>query len=134
MNNHILHAGVNQILVFDHVITNLGNSYNNHNGNFIAPVSGTYVFSVTVMSRYHVNAHLRLVKNGQTVSYLYVSGSEAGYDTTSQTAVLLLQKGDDFCIQNIDSDKDLNGDHYSSFSGFLLQQDYSAGEVIVGKK
>ncbi|XP_045176620.2 cerebellin-1-like [Mercenaria mercenaria] len=133
ITNHVTHAGVNQTYVFDHAITNLGNAYNNHNGNFVAPVDGTYVFSVTLMSLYHVNAHAKFFKNGQPVSTLYVSGAEAGYDTTSQTIVLQLHKGDDISVHNIDVDVSMAGAHYSTFSGFLLQENYSSS-VVVGRK
>ncbi|XP_045198731.2 complement C1q-like protein 2 [Mercenaria mercenaria] len=133
LTNHLEHAGVQQTFVFDRIVTNLGHGYNNHSGNFIAPVSGTYVFSATLISLYHQSSHSQFTKNGQAVSYMYVSGAEAGYDTTSQTIVVQLHKGDDVCIHNIDADKSYHGAHYSTFSGFLLQQDFTE-QVVVGKK
>ncbi|XP_045176509.1 heavy metal-binding protein HIP-like [Mercenaria mercenaria] len=132
LSTDIQHAGVHQTYVFDHVITNLGSAYNNHNGNFVAPVSGTYVFSVTLLSVYHVNAHAQFLKNGQLVTRLYLSGVESGHDTASQTFVLQLHKGDDVCVHNLDLDASLGGSHYSSFAGFLLYEDYSSS-AIVGK-
>jgi hypothetical protein len=133
LSNKLQHAGVGQTFVFDRVVTNIANGYNNFNGNFIAPVSGTYIFSVTLISLYHISAHAQFVKNGSPVSYVYVSGSEAGYDTTSQTIVLELRKGDDIFIQNNDADKSYHGAHYSTFSGFLLHENVS-DQVDVGRK
>ncbi|XP_060556644.1 EMILIN-1-A-like isoform X2 [Ruditapes philippinarum] len=133
LSNQLQHAGVGQTFVFDRVVTNIANGYNNFNGNFIAPVSGTYVFSATLLSHYHNSAHAQFVKNGSPVSYMYVSGAEAGYDTSSQTIVLELLKGDDICISNNDADKSYNGDHYSTFSGFLLQPNVS-DQVVLGRK
>lgn len=121
---HIEHAGAGQTFIFDKVVTNLGNGYNKLNGNFIAPVSGSYAFSATLISLYHISAHSQFMKNGISVSYMFVSGEEAGYDTTSQTIVLELQKGDDIFIRNIDAGAAYHGSHYSTFSGFLLQQSY----------
>jgi hypothetical protein len=64
------------------------------NRNFVAPVSGTYILSATLFSIYHKSVHSQLVKNGSPVSFMFVSGAEAGYDTSSQTIVLELRKGD----------------------------------------
>jgi hypothetical protein len=47
------HAGVGQTFDFDRVVTNVGNCYNNLNGNFVA---------LYPLSRYHNNAHDKLVK------------------------------------------------------------------------
>ncbi|XP_060558115.1 uncharacterized protein LOC132718432 [Ruditapes philippinarum] len=130
ITNHVTHAGAHQTFVFDNAITNLGSAYNSHNGNFVAPLDGTYVFSVTLMSLYHANAHVMFYKNGQPVSRLYVSGGEAGYDTTSQTIILQLTKGDDVCVQNIDLDVSMAGANYSTFAGFLLQEGIPATVVL----
>ncbi|XP_045211121.2 uncharacterized protein LOC123562559 [Mercenaria mercenaria] len=133
LTNHLEHVGVQQTFVFDHVVTNLGHSYNSYNGNFIIPVSGTYVFSATLVSEHHYSSHSHFTVNGQAISFMYVSGSEAGFDTTSQMIVVKLQKGDDVCIRNIDAHKSYLGGHYNTFSGFLLRQDVSE-TVVVGKK
>ena len=132
MNKHSEHAGMHQNFVFDTVVTNVGNGYNSHLGSFVAPVSGTYVFSTTLVSFYHINSHAQFVKNGQAVTTLFVSGVESGHDTASQTIVLQLQKGDDVTVQNLDTDTSFLGSSYSIFSGFLLFNDYSSS-VIVGK-
>ncbi|XP_045176803.2 uncharacterized protein LOC123537227 [Mercenaria mercenaria] len=131
-NHHIEHAGVNQNIIFDHVITNLGNAYNKYAGDFKAPVSGTYVFSVTLMAYNTQSTHYRIAKNGTVMGNLYLHGKDGSDATSAMTAVLQLQQGDDVSIQNLDADKNLHGYAYSTFSGFLLQQDYSS-TAIVGK-
>ncbi|XP_060575872.1 uncharacterized protein LOC132733278 isoform X2 [Ruditapes philippinarum] len=130
--HHIAHAGTNQTIVFDDVITNLGNAYSKFAGDFRAPVGGTYVFSVTLMAYAANSAHYRFVKNGITVGNIYVGGKEGPYATSAMTTVLDLQQGDDVSIQNIDSDKNLHGYAYSVFSGFLLQQHF-VNQAVVGK-
>ncbi|XP_045175972.2 complement C1q-like protein 2 [Mercenaria mercenaria] len=132
MGSHLDHAGIHQTFIFEIVVTNVGNAYNNHLGVFVAPVAGTYVFSTTLVSSYHVNAHAQFVKNGKAITTMFVSGGESGHDTTSQTIVLQLQKGDDVSVQNLDSDKSFYGSSHSTFSGFLLQEDYTSS-VVVGK-
>ncbi|XP_053380337.1 heavy metal-binding protein HIP-like [Mercenaria mercenaria] len=71
LSQHLNHAGAHQSITFDNVVTNIGNAYNSHFGSFTAPVSGTYVFSVTLFSMYHSNYHAQFVKNGQGITWLY---------------------------------------------------------------
>ncbi|XP_053380336.1 uncharacterized protein LOC128548847 [Mercenaria mercenaria] len=133
LSQHLPHMGAHQPITFDNVITNIGNAYNSHLGSFIAPVSGTYVFSTTLFSIYKESYHAQFTKNGHAISTIYLSASEiSGYDTASQTIILELQKGDDVTVQNTDADKTVHGLNHSIFSGFLLQEDISSS-VIVGK-
>ncbi|XP_045169959.2 uncharacterized protein LOC123532568 [Mercenaria mercenaria] len=132
LGNHLHHLGASQNVVFDRVITNLGNAYNNHAGDFRAPVAGTYVFSVTLMAYSTHTTHYNLVQNGTTVANIYVRGLESPYASSSMTAVLQLKQGEDVAIRNVDTDQSLHGSYYSTFSGFLLNQDYSSS-AIVGK-
>ena len=125
-----LHVGVHQPVVFDNVITNIGNGYHSHVGTFIAPVSGTYVFSVTLMTGWNQAAGYEIVKNGSMISRIYNSVQTSGYNSGSQTFILQLKQNDDIVIQNSNSDKNNHGDHYSTFAGFLLRQHYQ--DVIVG--
>ena len=132
LGNHLQHLGANQNIAFDKVITNIGNGYSSHAGDFRAPVAGTYVFSVTLMAYGSTTAHYRFVKNSTNVANLYVRGAESPYASSSMTTVLELQQGEDVAIRNADTDKMLHGSYYSAFSGFLLNQDFS-NPAIVGK-
>lgn len=125
LSKHIEHAGINQPIVFDNIITNIGNAYNGHMGSFVAPVSGVYVFSTTLFSYPRMSFHASFVKNGQILTNVYIAGSESVYDTSAQTIVLHLQQGDNVCILNTDSDRSIYGYSYSIFSGFLLKEFYS---------
>lgn len=75
-DHYIEHAGDHQVIVFDNVVTNVGNAYNSHVGIFVAPVNGIYVFSVTLFSPASVSFHANIVKNGQILTWLYLSGFE----------------------------------------------------------
>ncbi|XP_045157568.2 uncharacterized protein LOC123523887 [Mercenaria mercenaria] len=132
LGSHLQHLGANQIIAFDQVVTNIGNAYNSHAGDFRAPVSGTYVFSVTLMAYASHATHYRFVQNGTTVARIYVRGTESPFASSSMTAVLQLKQGEDVAIRNVEADEYLHGDHYSTFCGFLLTQDYD-GLDIVGK-
>lgn len=41
------------ILIFDTVLVNMGNAYNNSTGRFKAPVPGVYIFTVVISSQGH---------------------------------------------------------------------------------
>ncbi|XP_053380342.1 uncharacterized protein LOC123562235 [Mercenaria mercenaria] len=132
LSQHLEHVGAHQAIAFDHVVTNIGNAYNSHFGSFVAPVSGTYVFSATLFCKYHTNYHAQFARNGQPITTMYMYGAESGHATTSQTIVLELQKGNDVSVQSSDVDRSVFGYNYSTFAGFLLQEDYSTS-TIVGK-
>ena len=50
LSDHAENLGADQNIAFENVITNVGDAYNSHAGVFIAPVSGIYVFSTSIMS------------------------------------------------------------------------------------
>ena len=116
----------NQDVVFDHVVTNVGNGYHGNHGLFVAPVSGLYVFSATVMAYLPGTTlqikHAKLVKNGQLLARLGQHGVGVWDSATTMIAVQL-QKGDDVAVQNSDyNNVTFWGDDYSTFSGFLLYE------------
>jgi len=123
--DHAESLGADQIIAFENVITNVGDAYNSHAGVFIAPVSGIYVFSTSIMSYRSTQSHYAFKRNDVVVTYMFYHGDALNaYDTTGSTVTLQLSKGDDVAVVNLDSDKDVNGSHYSSFTGFLLQESY----------
>ena len=131
LTNHAENLGANQNIAFDDVITDIGGAYNSHGGLFIAPVSGIYVFSTSIMSSIQTDSHFAFKRNGILITRMFYPGSSiGGFDTTSVTIVLKLAKGDDVAVVNLDSDKDIFGDHYSTFTGFLLQEIYDDSGVV----
>ena len=108
------------ILIFPHVISNIGNGYNPTSGKFTASKKGTYVFFVTVNTFGQNYIYLDIVHNGaskvRTMSY-----NTATYMTGTNMAVLELNKGDTVWVSRY------SGQSYYSlnvpittFSGFLL--------------
>ncbi|XP_060567974.1 complement C1q tumor necrosis factor-related protein 3-like [Ruditapes philippinarum] len=115
-------VGEKQDIVFNHVITNVGNAYNNHHGTFIAPVTGTYVFYFSLHSP---GARADLVLNGSAVANLYI-----GNDQASQLAILNVNAGDDVSVQNLVAGKQYWGSGYSTFSGFLLYEGTTSTQIV----
>ena len=133
LSDHAVNLGANQNIAFDNVITNVGNAYNSHAGVFIAPVSGIYVFSTSIMSYQNTRTHYAFERNGNIVMRLFYNGDELlAYDTTGSTITLQLSKCDDVAVVNGDLDNDVHGNHYSSITGFLLQEIYD-DTTVVGK-
>lgn len=133
VSSHTHDLGANQNIEFDNVITNIGNAYNSHAGLFIAPVSGIYLFSATILDYPNINGHFEIQKNNAVVTRLYVHSSVSVYDTSSSTVVLQLAKGDDLSVVNMDLDTSVIGNHYCSFTGVLLFETYDDSPSVVGK-
>ena len=114
------------------MVTNVGGAYSNTLGAFLAPVDGIYVFSVNLMAQNTQTEHYHLSKNSKPVCIMYARADESPYATTGQTAILRLAQGDNVEIQTQDSDGSVHGGAYSSFAGFLLQQEYG-NPAVVGK-
>lgn len=82
LSSHQTHVGVHQAILFDHVITNIGNTYHNHLGLFIAPVLGTYVFFVSLLT-WDLAATYTISKNGSAVSFIFCDARKSGFESTS---------------------------------------------------
>ncbi|KAL4220253.1 hypothetical protein ACF0H5_020660 [Mactra antiquata] len=131
MTHHLEHVGANQTIVFDLAITNVGNGYSIYSGDFRAPVAGTYSFSTTLRDHgTHEQTRYYIAKNNDHVGNLANMGHISLFSSYSMTVVLQLKQGDTISIRNVDTDKTLNGNYYSVFSGFLLQEDYTGPDII----
>lgn len=125
--------GTMQNIAFDNIISNLGNAYNPHAGVFIAPVSGIYLFSTSLLTYPETSAHFQIVKNGTVVTKAYLQANSASRETGAMTVVLQLARGDDVSVVNVDIDNSVNGYHYSFFTGVLLQELLDDVTSVVGK-
>ena len=128
-----LHLGAHQNIIFDHVETNVGNGYNSHHGVFTAPVSGLYVFYTSVLADNNREIWCELVVNGAIKASVYARGTDGRHDQGSQALVIQLNQGDDVAVQNVAADDAVYGStsFYTTFSGFLLQENLlEAGNII----
>ena len=133
LNRTQAHIGRLQSVVFNQVETNIGNGYDQYTGVFSAPTSGVYVFSTTISTLVANSSHYGVFQNGKKKTVMWVNGFQNNYDSSSHTVILKLQKGDDVTIKHTGSDKSVNGDLHSMFSGFLLYQADVGGPAFVGK-
>ncbi|KAH3785684.1 heavy metal-binding protein HIP-like isoform X1 [Dreissena polymorpha] len=115
--------GANQRIIFDDVQLNTGNAYHRHLGGFLAPLNGTYLFSVSVCSD---NGHyivLDLMKNAGLIGRV-LAGDSVYNDCSSDTSIVELNAGDEVYVQHHASSGDYVNAHQNilnSFTGVLLQ-------------
>ncbi|KAI0212314.1 Caprin-2, partial [Lamellibrachia satsuma] len=108
------------VVLFDNVITNVGNSFDEHTSHFVCRVNGTYLFATHVLSQNNKDVYAWIMLNNKHKLPLHGDG-RAGYATGSQTVILRLIKGDRVWLQ-LRKDSALLND-FSTFSGYLLFED-----------
>ncbi|XP_071145634.1 uncharacterized protein [Mytilus edulis] len=126
MDSHKENLGIGQTVLFEHVITNIGNGLDPNTSIFKAPITGVYHFDVIIMSHFGEDMETEIVKNGNGLVRLY-SGNGDTWGVGMQAIVIQMNAGDDVWVR-VYNNPDVNdgnirvfGGFWSSFSGFLLQ-------------
>ncbi|XP_022296813.2 complement C1q-like protein 3 [Crassostrea virginica] len=117
-----LKLGAGKTVIYDEVLTNEGNGYDDRTGVFTCPLAGTYIFVVDALSPRGTWLHLYL--NKTKVASLHVSGGHKSnaYLQLSRTVVLTLRKGDHVkvVIYAVSHTGTVHHGGYSGFSGAKL--------------
>lgn len=115
-----LKLGTGQTIIYNNILTNDGNGYDDKTGVFTCPVAGTYMFVVDALSPGPTSLHLHL--NKTKVASLHVSDyQKKGYLQMSRTIVLKVKKGDRVSVVNhAYSSGTLYHEGYSGFSGIKM--------------
>ena len=128
LTNTITNLGLHQHVVFDNVISNVGNAYSNSQGHFTSPVFGVYSFFLTATNVPGHSVSLSLMLNGTPKAFTLAHGTSSTpgqWETSTCSAVLILKAGDQVWAQNegsFSAIEELDGYLYSSFGGFLINQ------------
>ncbi|XP_035694528.1 complement C1q tumor necrosis factor-related protein 3-like [Branchiostoma floridae] len=116
--------GVNTVLTYDVILSNMGGDYNQETGKFVATVGGVYFFTFTGMTPYSgSNYFVHLMKNGAKMVGLYEqNGGTPQNQSSSNSAILQLQPGDEVWVELDSYGRSLysDDDRYLTFSGFLI--------------
>ena len=107
-------------VIFNSVITNIGHGYSTSTGTFTAPQSGLYIFNLDIMVRAANRQCLELVKNSFSMMKTYMEGTATNYASFSRMVILQLSRGDRVWVRSKGGDGILEGNGYSSFSGWLV--------------
>ncbi|XP_060564575.1 complement C1q tumor necrosis factor-related protein 3-like, partial [Ruditapes philippinarum] len=126
------HLDAQKNIIYNEILTNIGNGYNNSNGVFTAPVSGLYLITTSVLSRQDMEFWVVIAVNDQVIVRLNERGTDGRHGSGSQTIILSLNKGDEVEVQNEHTDDSFWGNKYSSFGGYLLQALESEPSSIMG--
>ncbi|XP_031593717.1 complement C1q-like protein 4 [Oreochromis aureus] len=107
-------------LIFEHVITNIGNAYNQSTGIFTAPVRGVYHFEFHIFGTAGIRAGGSLFRNGDLICTAY-EHPKSGSVSASNGVSLLLEVGDQVSVRlPIGSSIHENQNHHTTFSGHLI--------------
>ncbi|XP_056001577.1 uncharacterized protein LOC130048617 [Ostrea edulis] len=115
-----LTLGKGQMVIYDGILTNDGNGYDDRSGIFTCPVAGTYMFVIDCLSNKPTLIQIILNKNMVGSAYISTTKEITSYQQLSRTVVLTARKGDHVKVANVEKGSFIYQGHYSGFSGTLL--------------
>ncbi|VDH92408.1 Hypothetical predicted protein [Mytilus galloprovincialis] len=117
--------GPHHTLIFNQVVSNIGNGYNQYTGIFTAPSTGVYVFSYTIMPDSGAYIPVEIIKNAGVIGSSFTRPYSSYRHSVSVTIVVHLTTGD-VCYLRTSTSSTPSGNIYSStsartsFAGWLL--------------
>ena len=117
------------VLIFDHVITNIGNAFDRGTGKFVCQIPGTYMFHLNLVSEMgsYIEASIKVNGIAQSTAVSDHRISTSAWDQGSADAILILSQNDVVSV-NIDwpaKKQIVHGEGMTSFSGYLLRKHYT---------
>lgn len=130
VKKHFLnHMQTGDRIVFETVISNYGDGYQNSTGIFTVPLHGLYMFSCSVLDQMasdahgSVKLHAEIVQNNVTLARVFAHAQDNYRDQGAQTIIVEAMKGDVVWIRIADNnDVSVGGNLYTTFSGYMLTQ------------
>ncbi len=121
-DNNFNMSNTNVPIPFEIERLNVGGAMNLTSGTFTAPRKGTYFFSFSGISG-GADLNIFLNVNG---SGLGMGHTSTPFDTLTQQSTLHLNAGDKVWVQSAKAGYlHDNGNHYTHFTGWLLQEDFA---------
>ena len=119
LKRHSFTYGTRQTVIYDNILTNDGNGYDDRTGVFTCPVAGTYMFVVDALCK--EATYLALDHNKTPIAFLHRDSqySKNPLVQISRTVLLKLTKGDHVKV-SVGKHVFMNGYDYSGFTGTFL--------------
>ena len=121
LENDINNLPIYAVVKFDHIITNIGNAYDNGTGYFTCPEEGVYSFSWSFLTSPGKHFHTELVVDGIIITYTFLNAArhEARL-ASSNSAVVKLISGNKVWLRAHGKYAIYTEKNWSSFSGFKI--------------
>ncbi|XP_052078285.1 complement C1q-like protein 2 [Mytilus californianus] len=119
----LLNIPANSVVVYNTVITNLGNGYDSSTGIFKAPSNCVYIFSWTVLCQHGKSFRTYLALNGHLIARNFAGARNvADHASGSQNVVIEVKKDDEIFVRIQDgyTGQFMYADSWSTFSGYKL--------------
>ncbi|XP_060591225.1 uncharacterized protein LOC132746164 [Ruditapes philippinarum] len=122
--DNLHNLGEHQSIIFDRVITNIGNAYRPHTGIFNVPVKGAYAITLTMTVEPNKLQRLELVVDGGSTYYISAGQADArDYTSTTKQWILELHTASEVWVRKVGAAyTDLHGNMDTIISGYLLFQ------------
>ncbi len=114
-------TGINDVVKFEDVRVNRGQGYNPSTVVLTAPRKGLYHISSLILGYNGHDVHYQLNKNDA----FYTGGysTKGVYTSSSMSVIVKMKKGDRLFIKHRASrSQQITGNHFSTFSGYFLQE------------
>ena len=112
----------NKTVVYNKVLTNVGNAYSPNSGVFTCPKSGVYMFTWNTLTGFTTDTHCEayIYRNGirSLLAHAY-DGGGSSYEAASNSAVFSLTTGDTVWIETGRCQR-MYGYPHNAFSGWKL--------------
>lgn len=127
MSKNEASPGPHHTLIFNSVITNIGNAYNQYSGIFTVPSNGLYVLSYTITAYTSSNIPVEIVKNAGVIGSLLTRTYSNYKHSVSSTVVVNMNAGDVCYVRTSGSGATISGSILSgteartSFTGWRIE-------------
>ena len=112
---------ISQRLIYDVIVSNIGDAYNSASGNFRAPVEGNYLFSVTACSKTSNWGVLEIVHDGEVIGQVRSGDADNYYDCNSEVTVTRMEARSSVWVQYRAGKSGIqNAYHWNSFTAILV--------------
>ena len=106
--------------MFDDVITNIGNAYDVDSSTFICPISGIYMFSLSLMSAAGHFSQAYIMHQGSVIVRAFADDDASAYASSSNVAFVQCTQGQSVWVMTSSANgHEMYPAQYTTFTGAL---------------